>query len=67
MSSDFKFRSDMDPTITVTMAGETVDRLKKSIQVIESAVRTEMKKQVLLKTCEAGEGLLAQGRLKCPR
>jgi hypothetical protein len=57
----------MDATITETMVGATVDRLKKSIQVIESAVKTEMKKQVLLKTCEAGEGLLTQGRLKCPR
>jgi hypothetical protein len=56
----------MDATITVTMVGATVDRLKKSIQVIESAVRTEMKKQVLL-TCEAGEVFLTEGRLKCPR
>jgi len=47
--SNFKYRSDMVAIITVTMAGATVDRLKKSIQVIESAGRTEMKKQALFK------------------
>jgi len=47
MSVDFKSCSDIDATMRVSMTGKKVELLKKSIQIIESAVSTEMKKQVL--------------------